>query len=330
MGYNISETTGASGGGSAGLDTWTLNVTLNGTGVTTVSGDFDEIPLGGGGATEASNGYSVGAPSTSDFGTITSFNAADGTFTFTIDRAAVFDSGSDQTVTFTVTGDDGGASDTDTVILNLLICVARGTLIETASGPVPVEDLRRGDMVRTADGRAQPVRWIGSRRVSAFELARDPALHPVRITAGALGAGRPARDLLVSPQHRVLIEDWRAELMFGEGAVLVPAKALVDGTSVRIEAGLNKVEYFHVLFDAHEIMLTEGLPTESFHPGQYALREMDRAARDEVLRLFPDLADGQGVPPTACMALRPWEGRLLRGALADRADGVALDLRMAS
>lgn len=316
MGYNISEVTGSTGGGAAGLDTWTFNVTLNGTGVTTVSGDFNEVPIGGGGGGgEPTNGYSAGPLSTSAYGSL-SFNTSTGTFTFTIDRDAVFDSGSDQTVTFSVTGNDGGSSDTDTVIINLLICVARGTLVETEKGRVPVEVLTPGDRVLTLDGPPRAVRWIGSRRVSHFELRRDPSMRPVRIAANALGHGRPGRDLLVSPQHRILVDDWRAELLFGEAEVLVPAKALLNDCTITIDHSVRSVEYFHVLFETHEIMFTEGLPTESFHPGSYALREMDQAAREELLSLFPELGTAAGVPDTARMALRPWEGRLLQGLSA--------------
>jgi hypothetical protein len=87
------------------------------------------------------------------------------------------------------------------------------------------------------------------------------------------------------------------------------------------------VEYFHVLFDEHEIMFTEGLPTESFHPGEYALREMDEAARNELLTLFPEFMAQKGLPSTARMVLRPWEGRLLQGTLAE---GTAAESRVAS
>ena len=311
MGYNISEVSGATGGGTSSLDTWTFDVTLNGTAVTTVSGDLDEVPIGGGAASEASDGYDFTVTSGGAYGDLT-FDATTGEFTFTIDRDAVFASGSDQTVVISVTGTDGGSSDTDTIYINLTICVARGTLIETEDGAVPVENLRAGDMVKTVDGPAQPVRWIGCSSVSRAELGVDPSLRPIRIAAGAFGKGRPARELTVSPQHRILVNDWRAELFFGEQEVLVPAKGLVNETTIRIDHAADGVDYFHVLFDRHEIMLTEGLPTESFHPGDYTLREIDGPARDELARLFPELFEGGGTIDTARMALRPWEGALLR------------------
>jgi hypothetical protein len=312
MGYNISETTGSTGGGTAGLDTWTFQLALDGSNPTGVSGDFAEIPIGGGTPTEPSNGYSFGSLSTTQYGTLTFTDTTTGQFTFTLDKAALIASGSDQVVTFTVTGDDGGSTDTDTVIINLLICVARGTEIGTPDGPVPVEELKPGDFVSTRDRGPRPVRWIGSRRVTPFEMRTDPSLRPIRIMPGALGPGRPARALRVSPQHRILVGDWRTELFFGEDEVLVPAKALADGDRIHVDRAADEVEYFHVLFDTHEIMMTEGLPTESFHPGDYALREMEAASRRELLAILPVLAEPGSGPPTARMALRGWEGRLLQ------------------
>lgn len=310
MGYNISEVTGSTGSGSAGLNTWTFDVALNGNDVTTVSGDFDEVPIGGGGASEANQGYDFSVTSGDEYGDLT-FDATTGEFTFTIDRDAVFASGSDQTIVIAVTGSDSQGTDSDTIVINVTICVARGTLIDTETGPVPVEDLRIGDRVLTVDGPAQPVRWVGCRHVPARELSADPSLRPVRISAGAFGPGQPARDLTVSPQHRVLVDDWRAELFFGTQQVLVPAKGLVNDLTIRVDHDAPGIDYFHVLFDRHEIMLTEGLPTESFHPGDYALRELGDATRAELYKLFPHLIDGAGAPETARMVLRPWETALL-------------------
>jgi VCBS repeat-containing protein len=317
VGYNISETTGATGGGTSGIDTWTFDVALTGADVTTVSGDFDEVPMMGGGASEATQGYTFTVTQGGEYGDL-EYDPATGEFEFHVDREAILASGSDQTIVISVTGRDSQGTDTDTIIINVTICVARGTLIDTETGPVPVEDLRIGDRVCTLDGPARPVRWIGCRHVSAAELAADPSLRPVRIAAGAFGPGQPGRDLTVSPQHRILLDDWRAELFFGAAQVLVPAKGLVNDLTIRIDHAAPGVDYFHVLFDRHEIMLTEGLPTESFHPGEYALRDLAEDTRAELFRLFPDLARGTGAPETARMVLRPWETALLNGHAQDR------------
>ncbi len=318
MGYNISEVTGATGSGDDGLGIWTFDVALDDPSVTTVSGDFDVVLSGALNVGDANRGYDFSVESGGAFGTLDS-DSVTGEFTFTIDREAVFATGSDQTVVLSVTGETRFSgerlTDTDTVNINLLICVARGTLIDTGDGPVPVERLRPGDKVTTLDHGAQPVRWIGRRKVSGWELQSDPSLRPVRIAAGAFGGGRPARDLTVSPQHRLLMGGARAALLFGESEVLVPAKALVNDTTIRVDHAAQEVEYFHVLFDRHEIMVTEGLPTESFHAGDYSLRELGAAARAELFAAFPELRSEEGQGDTARLALRPWEGALLRDVL---------------
>lgn len=315
MGFNIQEVTGATGGGLAGLDTWTFDVTLNGTGITTVSGDFDAVPIGGGTPSEAVEGYGFVVQSGGAYGSLIS-NDITGEFTFVIDRSAVFASGEDQTVVISVTGNDTDGSDTDTVNINLLICVARGTLIDTKSGPVPVENLSPGDLVRTVDGPPQSVRWVGCRHVSRVEMRADPSLRPIRIEAGAFGEDGPSRDLIVSPQHRILLGGWQAELHFGVREVLVPAKGLVNNQTIRLDTNAKEVDYFHILLDRHEIMFTEGLPTESFHPGEYALSEIGHDAREELFALFPELSDEKAVPETARTVLRPWQGAVFQECVA--------------
>ena len=288
---NIGELSGTfTGSGDTEADIWTFTGDI--TEMSVVSGNFTKLdenndPTG----YEAQNGYSFGALSNPSYGSLT-FNTLNGRFTFTINHTALYASGSDQTVTFTVTGFDpefDGGSDTDTVVINLLICVARGTLIDTAEGPKRVETLRIGDLVTTRDDGEQPIRWIGSRKVSAPEIAADPDLRPIRIRAGALGNHLPWRDLLLSPQHRVLLSDWRAQIFFGEDEVLAPARSLVNDSTILRDVAADGVEYFHVLFDRHQIMLTEGAPTESFHPGAWAMSALDSAARIELLTLFPEL-----------------------------------------
>lgn len=312
MGFNISEVSGNSTGG---LNDWTFTIDLTSPGVTSISGDFDVVPILGGAPSEATDGYTFSALSTTQFGSIV-VDETDGTFTFTVDRAAVMASGSDQVVTFTVTGTSGAQSDEDNVAINILICVARGTRIATVAGPRRVETLRPGDLVVVQDGPPRPVRWIGSRRLTEAELTADPSLRPIRIAAHALGPEKPARDLVVSPQHRVLLSDWRAELMFGEPEVLVPAKGLVNDTTIRIDYRVRAVEYFHLLFDRHEIILTEDAPTESFHPGPYTLSTMATATRTELIRLFPELAGEEGLGPAARPSLKVWETRVLEEVAA--------------
>lgn len=310
MGYNISETSGSSAGTTAnGLDGWVFNVSLADPSVTVVSGDFDVVNNGNNQG-EATSGYTFGDPG-SPFGTLTS-NSSDGTFSFTLDRAALYASNSNQSITFSVVGSSGGNSDSDSVTINILICVARGTKIATPQGPRSVETLAAGDFVATRDSGAQQIQWIGSRRIDSMEMETDPSLRPVRIRKGALGHSVPARDLLVSPQHRILLTDWRAQMFFGQDEVLAPAKGLVNDRDILIDHSGEPVEYFHLLFEDHQVIWTEGAPTESFHPGPYTLREIDHGARRELFRLFPDLQrDPAGYGPAAHFALNVREATLV-------------------
>ncbi|GGH31553.1 VCBS repeat-containing protein [Cribrihabitans marinus] len=309
MGYNIGEVSGYAGGPSD----WTLTVDLTDPSATIVTGDFDVISLISGNSVGEADSYAASGFS-ANFGTYTNnFTLnGDGEFSFDIDRQAVFQSGVDQTVSFTITGTSGANSDDDLVTVTLLVCVAGGTLIETATGPVAVEDLAEDDLVVTRDCGLQPVRWVGCRRLGAEELRHRPELRPVRLSAGALGAGRPERDLLVSPQHRVLLSDWRAQLFYGQDEVLVPAKALVDDDRIRVDTEIRAVDYYHVLFDRHQVIRTNGAETESFHPADYTLRAIDPAARAELLALFPSLAARPGgYGPTARYVARIAEARFL-------------------
>jgi len=159
-------------------------------------------------------------------------------------------------------------------------CFVRGTMIETNHGEVPVEALKEGDLVRTADNGFQPVRWIGSRTVSGMGK-----LAPVLVKKGVLGN---VRDLRVSPAHRVLLDGWQVDLLFDDNEMLAPAAALVNDKSIVVQK-TEKVEYFHLMFDKHEIIFSDGAPTESFHPGQMDLGTMAKATRAEIYALFPEL-----------------------------------------
>lgn len=309
MGYNISDVGGQATGG---VDIWTATLDLGDPSATTISGNFEVVPLYGGGSGEAAS-YTFSALSNPSLGTL-SFDSSTGQYTFTVDRAAAFQNGPISQVSFSVTGQSGGNTDTDTVEITILTCLARGTLVDTPAGPVPVETLEPGDLVRTLDGPPRPLRWVGHRRVSAAELTADPSLRPIRIAKGALGRNAPRRDLVVSPQHRVLVRDWRAQLLFGEDQVLAPAKALVDDWRIRVDPACAGVEYFHLLFDDHQVIFTEGAPTESFHPGHYSLGGMAEATRRELLRLFPELDAPEGYGATARVTLRGWEAELMQRA----------------
>ena len=132
-------------------------------------------------------------------------------------------------------------------------CYCRGTLIRTVAGDVPVEALAVGDVLVTASGGAEPVRWIGQRAYAGRFLAGRDGLLPILFRAGSLGGGLPLRDLRVSPCHAMFLD-----------GVLIPAAALVNGTTVVQDRGCRLVEYFHVELAAHDVILAEGAASESF------------------------------------------------------------------
>lgn len=182
-------------------------------------------------------------------------------------------------------------------------CFAAGTLIETASGPRPAEEIRRDDLVRTLDNGLQPVRWVGQRRVPG-----TGPMAPVEIAAGAMGN---RRRLVVSPQHRMLLGDWRTEMHFGQQQVFAAAIHLVNGTTIR-QVPRRWVTYVHFAFDRHEVIWSEGCLSESLHLGSVAMGAVGSDALTELSCLFPELSGAVPASFTARTCLRRWEAALTR------------------
>jgi hypothetical protein len=118
---------------------------------------------------------------------------------------------------------------------------------------VAIEGLHIGDLVTTAHGQVRPIKWIGRRSYTGRFLAANPNLQPIRFRAGSLGEGVPRRDLIVSPNHAMFLD-----------GVLVPAKCLLNGVTVLMADAWQRVEYFHLELDSHDVLLAEGTPSESF------------------------------------------------------------------
>lgn len=209
-----------------------------------------------------------------------------------------------------VTGDDGSLSLAELNAGNpdQIICFAEGTPITTRAGDVRIEHLRVGDCVLTYEHGYQPIRWIGSTTVTLTSLTDD--LVPIRIAPHTMGPGQPACAITLSPAHRILWTGARAELLFGEAEVLVAAKHLVNGTTIRRDTSRSTVTYWHFLCDTHEVVFSAGLKSESFFPASYGIGTLARDTRQELLRLFPSLADLHPVQ-TARPVLRRYESRLL-------------------
>lgn len=183
-------------------------------------------------------------------------------------------------------------------------CFTPGARIAVPHGTRNVEDIKMGDMVETMDDGAQPVAIVLRQTVRAFGK-----FAPILFEKGSIGNNRT---LIVSPEHRMLIDDWRAQLMMGCDEVLVAAKHLVDGDSIRVVEG-GSVEYIHLLFERHQIIFANGCPTESCLPDT-ALLHQECTQQAELLELFPELAKVRTRNRCARMVLKRNEAACLVAA----------------
>lgn len=170
-----------------------------------------------------------------------------------------------------------------------VICFTPGTRIRTQDGTRLIEDLREGDLVQTKDSGLKPLRWIGTRRMTGARLFAMPKLRPIRIAGDAFGLQRPDEDLLVSPEHRMLVRGAAAQSLFNTSEVLVTAKDLINGRSITVDMKVREVTYIHVLLEEHQILWANGLETESFHPASAAFATLDDADRQRLLAECPEL-----------------------------------------
>lgn len=237
-------------------------------------------------------GQSVTLPS----GQIVTLNF-DGTFTVHTNEVV-------SALNFTYTITNGlGLTDVGFITLNTVPCFVAGTMIRTPEGERRVEDLAPGDLVWTVDDGPQEVRWVGRRQVPA-----EGSHAPVEIAPGTFGNhGR----LRVSPLHRLLMRDPLAEIMFGAAEVLVAARDLVNGRTVRQVPG-GIADYVHILFDRHQIVISNGVETESFLPGPQTADAYEAAVVEEICSIFPefDPVTGRGYSPAARPSLKSYEARL--------------------
>ncbi len=168
-----------------------------------------------------------------------------------------------------------------TAIINVP-CFTAGTLIRTPNGDVPIEHLKVGDAVVTLDNGPQKIEWIGKKHLGHGALLHEPRLRPVLVREGLFGA---TRDLLVSPQHGILVD----------AGHFVRAKHLAEApkSKVRVANGKRQVTYIHLLFEQHQVVFSNGVASESLYPGKQALGSFTNAAQEELLTLFPELGDFQ-------------------------------------
>ena len=228
-------------------------------------------------------------------GTVATWKAGD-SFVITGGTLSSLGVNNGDTLTVQDSGTGAGAGGIDTIIFASTIsagafnivngntvqpvaCFAEGTRIKTKDGWTAVETLRIGDIVTTSDDTAEPVIWIGRRAINCARHPNPETVWPVRVRAGALGQTIPARDVMLSPDHAVFVND-----------VLIPVKLLINGTSIS-QVPLDRVTYFHVELPRHAIIQADGLPVESY------LNAGDRSNFDlggAIIPLFPDFASRPG------------------------------------
>lgn len=200
---------------------------------------------------------------------------------------------------------------------NGTICFTPGTRIATPNGPCLVEELQEGDRISTRDSGSQPIEWIGSRRVTGARMHAMPHLRPIRLRAHVMGQDEPDADLLVSPDHRVLLRGAMANALFNTDEVLVAAKDLVNDRTVTVDHALREVTYIHLLLPAHQIVWANGLETESFHPAFASLQDLSSEQHQQLHDRLPDLkADPFAYGDPARRALTGPEAALIRHEMA--------------
>jgi hypothetical protein len=236
---------------------------------------------------------------------------ADGSFIFT---PAPNYNGPGPVTTYTV--DDGTSIETSSLIISVepvsetlpkpegVICFTKGTWIATSDGETLIENLAVGDLIQTLDHGQQPLRWIGCRYLGADELTENPKLRPIRICKNVVSTDQRVGDLVVSPQHRILVASKVVARMFDSTEVLVAAKHLLAIEGVDIALDFETVTYFHILLDQHEVIFANGVPAESLYLGYEAQKCLSLAGRQEVFALFPEVAS-PSFTATSCRPLIP-------------------------
>jgi hypothetical protein len=176
---------------------------------------------------------------------------------------------------FSLSDDGNGGTD---IVLGAVTCFVRGTLIRTDRGEVAVEGLAIGGRVVTAYGAVQTIKWIGRRGYDGRFIKGNHLALPVCIKADAIADGVPSRDLFVSPGHGMFVD-----------GVLVPAWRLINGVSITQAEAVERVEYFHIELEEHDIILAENCPAESFLDLELRAQFQNVA---EFHALYPDAVSG--------------------------------------
>lgn len=181
----------------------------------------------------------------------------------------------------------------DIAYSDMVTCFTDGAMIKVPDGERAIETLDVGDLVCTARGAIKPILWIGHQSISPTELLTNDTLRPIHISANALGDGVPTQDMDVSRQHRILVSSKIVKRMCHEDEVLVPAKDLLEIPGISRKDDLAPLTYHHIALDQHEILIANGMQTESLYLGKNALKSMPEEQRRELVAIFPELREAQ-------------------------------------
>lgn len=321
--------------GLSGNNTATVDEGINGAGLVSATDIINNTESAGAPYVWSPGDYDIVAgPSIGTLTAVQNTNIGAGSVTWTYsidsDDPALddLDDGETLDVTFTIRVSDLSFNGTDfvlsggtvvaedftvTVTINGRneVCFTRGTDILTPDGPRPIEEICVGDLVETFNNGPKPVKWIASAKVAQEFRRGNSNLEPILISQDAIAPGVPTKSLKVSPQHRILLSGGECELLFGEASVLASAKSLLNGTTIR-DCGedFRNLEYWHLMFDDHEIVFANGCPSESFYLGDMAEENLNSEQISELRLLFPNFADEP--PSLAYPQIKTHEASLLK------------------
>ncbi|MEB8389018.1 Hint domain-containing protein [Rhodobacteraceae bacterium KMM 6894] len=163
-------------------------------------------------------------------------------------------------------------------------CYAPGTLIETPSGPTPVETLKVGDLIETLDHGPQAIRWVHSGNVPLEDV--DVDAKPVLIAAGALGTGLPGMDLIVSPHHRMVVGGGGQLDGYFKAEAFAPAKSLTALKGIRHMNGKRSIKWVHFACERHEVVIANGCLSESLLLGPMVVNGLNSRERQELTVIY--------------------------------------------
>lgn len=195
----------------------------------------------------------------------------------------------------------------------MAVCFTDDAIIATPGETVPIAALRVGDLIQTLDAGAVPIRWIGRQVMTPERLRRADKLRPIHIKPGALGPDVPTQPITLSRQHRVLLRSALVQRMCHKAEIFVAAKDLLGLKGVSVVETCDPVTYYHIACDRHEVVMANGMPTETLLFGEQALKALPLAQRAELAAIFPDLMTSDQRATPARQILR---GGKLRNLIA--------------